>query len=79
MGTCAIKGTRENKGFGQRKTLFAKNYLQKKIPDKVLRSRVVWGFLPPLARCSLSVIIPKIYGIVPYCNPKGERLCPRYV
>jgi hypothetical protein len=41
MGTRAIKGTGENKGFGQRKTLFAKNYCQKKkkIPDKVLRSR----------------------------------------
>jgi hypothetical protein len=39
MGTCAIKGTGEKKGFGQMKTFFSKNYCQKiickKIPDKV--------------------------------------------
>jgi hypothetical protein len=26
MGTCAIKGNGENKGFGQMKTLFSKKY-----------------------------------------------------
>jgi hypothetical protein len=42
MVTCAIKGTGENKGFGQMKTLLSKNYLQKiickKISDKFLRT-----------------------------------------
>jgi hypothetical protein len=37
MGTCAMKGNGENKGFGQRKTLFAKNYCQKIIVKKNTR------------------------------------------
>jgi hypothetical protein len=34
MGTCAIKGTGENKGFGQMKTLLFKKLLSKKYPIK---------------------------------------------
>jgi hypothetical protein len=45
MGTCAIKGTGENKGFGQRKTLCSKNYCQKKYPIKF--------YAPALDRFSL--------------------------
>jgi hypothetical protein len=52
MGTCAIKGTGENKGFGQRKTLLSKKLLSKKIPDKVLRSP--YPGVPSLSSSHLS-------------------------
>jgi hypothetical protein len=40
MGTCAIKSTGENKGFGQKKTLFSKKLFSKKA--KISRNRLTF-------------------------------------
>jgi hypothetical protein len=56
MGTCAIKGTGENKGFRQMKTLFSKNYCQKIIAKKLFAKKYPIKFYAPGKGSSIADI-----------------------